>query len=80
MGYVFGGVPICTQRIKSAIAGDFCEYCNLNSQISNDFDILIMVSKEKFQKILNGQTPATKQAQTKHCDLTVLRRMYTMKV
>ena len=49
------------QRVQSAcfVAGNFCQYWNLNSQISNDFDILIMVSNAKFKKKLNGQSRFT---------------------
>ncbi len=43
-------------QIGVIVVGDFCQYWNLNSQITDDFDILIMVSKAKFQKKLNGQT------------------------
>ena len=45
-------------RFQSAcfVAGDFCQYWNLIFQITDDFDILIMVSKAKFQKKLNGKT------------------------
>ena len=41
------------------LRGDFCQYWKLNSQITDDFDILTMVSKAKFQKKLNGQTRFT---------------------
>ena len=34
----------------------FIQYWNRQSQTSDDFDILIVVSKAKFQKKLNGQT------------------------
>ena len=53
--------PLSTQCVQSAccVAGDFCQYWNLNSQITLDFDILIMVSKAKFKKKLNGQTRFT---------------------
>ena len=46
-------------EIGNCVAGDFCQYWNLNSQITDDFDILIMVSRAKFQKILNGKTRFT---------------------
>ena len=46
-------------QIGNCVAGDFCQYWNLNSQITLDFDILIMVSKAKFKKKLNGQTRFT---------------------
>ena len=46
-------------QIGNYVSGDFCHYWNLNSQISDDFDILIMVSKAKFEKKLNGQTRFT---------------------
>ena len=49
------------QCVQSAcfVAGDFCQYWNSNSQISNDFYILIVVSEAKFKKKLNGQTRFT---------------------
>ena len=49
------------QCVQSAcfVAGDFCQYWNLIFQITDDFDILIMVSKAKFQKKLNGKNRFT---------------------
>ena len=46
-------------QIGNYVSGDFCQYWNLNSQITLDFDILIMVSKAEFKKKLNGQTRFT---------------------
>jgi hypothetical protein len=37
------------------LVGYFCQYWNLNSKISSDFEILIVVSKARFQKKSNGQ-------------------------
>ena len=52
--------PLHTEnQIGNYVSGDFCHYWNLNSQISDNFDILIMVSKAKFEKKLNGQTRFT---------------------
>ena len=50
-----------SQYVQSAwfVAGDFCQDWNLNSQISLDFDILIVISKANFKKKLNGQTRFT---------------------
>ena len=50
-------LPLPTEnQIGYWVAGNFCQYWNLNSQITDNFDILIMVSNAKFQKKLNGQT------------------------
>ena len=45
----------CVQ-LACCVAGDFCQYWNLNSQNTLEFDILIIVSKAKFKKKLNDQT------------------------
>ena len=47
----------CVQ-LTCFVAGDFCQYWNLKSQITGNFDILIMVSKSK-QKKLNGKNRFT---------------------
>jgi hypothetical protein len=46
------------QRIKSAtgLLATFASTKNLSYQITDNFDVLIMVSKGKFQKELNGKT------------------------
>ena len=50
-------LEICTEnQIGNCVAGDFCQYWSLNFQITDNFDILIMVSKAKFQEKLNGKT------------------------
>ena len=60
--HIFGifGPPSPTEnQIGNCVAGDFCQYWNLIFQITFDFDILIMVSKAKFQKKLNGKNRFT---------------------
>ena len=52
-------LPRTENQIGNYVSGDFCQYWNLNSQITLDFDILIMVSKAEFKKKLNGQTRFT---------------------
>ena len=46
-------------QIGMFVVGDFCQYWKLNFQISNDFDIQIMVSKARLKKKLIGQTRFT---------------------
>ena len=46
----------CTQRIKSAT---WLLVTFASTEITNDFDILIMIFKAKLQKKLNGQTRFT---------------------
>ena len=53
-GYFFG-LALSIQYITEFqfgffVVDDFCEYWNFNSQIANDFDILIVFFKAKFKK------------------------------